>query len=94
MVKACLRGKMAMLRLYAHGTDYSISVAIVRLADVAAFGGGENANEGERKGAVCHSLGVRAGCSSGTNVHSLLPMEAEDESSGEPSSQRGRNPRS
>ena len=31
MVKKCLRGKRSMLVLYAHGTDYSNAVAIVRL---------------------------------------------------------------
>jgi hypothetical protein len=33
-----LRGKMPMLVLHAHETDYSNSVAIVRLADVAGLG--------------------------------------------------------
>jgi len=39
MVKKGLHGKTPMLVLYAHGTYYSTSVAIVRLADVAALGG-------------------------------------------------------
>ena len=37
-VKRCLRGKMPMLVDFAHGTDYSISVAIIRSADFAANG--------------------------------------------------------
>jgi len=62
---------MAMLGLYAHGTDYSISVAMVRSADVGSLVGGGSTNEGERKGSDCHSLGMQVGCSNGTNVHSL-----------------------
>jgi hypothetical protein len=61
MVKKYLRGKTPMLVLYAHGTDYRNSVAIVRLADVAALGGRGSTNEGERKGADYHSLGMQFG---------------------------------
>jgi hypothetical protein len=39
MMKKYLRSKTPMLVLYAHGTYYSTSVAIVRLAEVAALGG-------------------------------------------------------
>ena len=61
MVKKCLRGEMSMLVLYAHGTDYSNSVAIVRLADVSPWRGGGSTDEGERKGTDCHFLGMQVG---------------------------------
>jgi hypothetical protein len=61
MVKKYLCGKMPRLVLYTHGMGYSNSVAIVRLADVTALGGGKSAHEGERKGADCHPLGMRLG---------------------------------
>ncbi len=49
MVKKCLRGKRSMLVFYAHGTDYSNSVAIVRLADVAALAGRREHRRGRAK---------------------------------------------
>jgi hypothetical protein len=39
---------MPMLVLYAHGTEHSNLVAIVRLANVARLEGIESANEGEQ----------------------------------------------
>jgi len=43
-----LPGSMPMLVLYAHGTEHSNLVAIVRLANVARLEGIESANEGEQ----------------------------------------------
>jgi hypothetical protein len=60
MVKKCLRANMAMVVHCTHRTDYSTSVAIVCLAGAAAWEGGST-NEGEPKGADCHSLGTQVG---------------------------------
>jgi hypothetical protein len=42
MATNCWCGKAAILMLYAHGTDQSNSVAIVRLADIVASEGERN----------------------------------------------------
>ena len=75
-----------------HGMDYSTSVAVVRLANIAALG--EERNSGRMKRfrlSICWNasplLTLR-------RFPHLPSIEVEDESSGEPGSQRGRNTRS
>ena len=60
MLGKCLIGRVPILVLYTHGTESSIRVAILDLANVAALRQGKT-REGELIGAYCCGFGIQVG---------------------------------